>query len=242
MTHIRNRIYKDYLSSFGDNAGYHKVIRGSRDHYFSKIIRNFFPEDKQSRIIDIGCGRGEFLATLLMHGYNNLYGIDNSEEQVLASNLMDLDCIKKAELLQAMGGEADGSFDVVITFDVLEHLTRDEIFLVADEVNRILRIGGIWLIHVPNASSPFFGNIRYGDITHETAFTQSSLRQIIFLSHFQKVYFYEDTPLVKNIRGLVRFLVWKFIRFMLRIYLIAETGDISGHKILTQNLLAVASK
>jgi 2-polyprenyl-3-methyl-5-hydroxy-6-metoxy-1,4-benzoquinol methylase len=230
------------LSGFGGNLKDCKAIKGSRDHYFSKIIRNFFPEDKQAKIIDIGCGRGEFIATLRMHGYKNLLGVDNSEEQVFASNALDLDCIKKGELLQVMQEEVDASFDVVITFDVLEHLTKNEIFLVADEINRLLKPGGIWLIHVPNASSPFFGNIRYGDITHEIAFTQSSLRQIIFSSRFQKINFYEDTPLVKNIRGLIRFSVWKFIRVLLRIYLAAETGDITGHKLLTQNLLAVASK
>jgi SAM-dependent methyltransferase len=235
-------VYRDYLSGFGSEIKDCRQIAGGRYHYFSKIIRKFFPQDRHANIIDIGCGRGEFLSTLRMCGYQNLLGVDNSEEQVFASNALNLNCIIKGDLLQFIHEQVSDSYDVVITFDVLEHLTKDEIFLVADGINRLLKPRGLWLIHVPNASSPFFGDVRYGDITHEIAFTQNSLRQLIFSCKFRKVKFYEDTPLVKNIKGLFRFLVWKLIRSILRFYLAAETGDVSNQKLLTQNILAVVSK
>ena len=38
---------------------------------------------------------------------------------------------------------------------------------------RALKPGGRWILHTANAESPFYGRVRYGDITHEQAFTQS---------------------------------------------------------------------
>jgi SAM-dependent methyltransferase len=67
-----------------------------------------------------------------------------------------------------------GSLDAVIAFDVLEHFGRDELIPLVDAVHRVLRPGGRWIIHVPNGESPFFGSIRYGDLTHELAFTRQS--------------------------------------------------------------------
>jgi hypothetical protein len=45
------------------------------------------------------------------------------------------------------------------------------LFAATDETLKILRLGGRRIIRVPNGVSPFAGVIRYGDLTHELAFT-----------------------------------------------------------------------
>lgn len=46
--------------------------------YFGK----FLSEDRNARIIDLGCGNGGFVYWLQKNGYQNVEGIDISEEQV----------------------------------------------------------------------------------------------------------------------------------------------------------------
>ena len=43
----------------------------------------------------------------------------------------------------------DGSFDCVISFQVIEHIRRDEEFV--REVSRVLRKGGVFIVSTPNA-------------------------------------------------------------------------------------------
>jgi 2-polyprenyl-3-methyl-5-hydroxy-6-metoxy-1,4-benzoquinol methylase len=71
------------------------------------------------------------------------------------------------------------SYDVVLAFDVFEHLTRPELLDASREIERILKPGGVLLLHLPNGASPYCGAVRWGDITHEQAFTRSSLTQVL---------------------------------------------------------------
>jgi SAM-dependent methyltransferase len=138
--------------------------------------------------------------------------------------------------------QADASVDVVIAFDVIEHFTRDELLPFVDNVRRVLKPGGRWIIHVPNGESPFGGRMRYWDMTHELAFTRTSLAQLLLASGFAEVRCFEDEPVVHGAKSAVRWLLWKGFRGLLRLYIAAETGDAGRQHIFSQNLLAVARK
>lgn len=131
---------------------------------------------------------------------------------------------------------------MVIAFDVIEHFTRDELLPFVDEVHRVLKPGGRWIIHVPNGESPFFGSIRYGDMTHELAFTRTSLAQLLLASGFTEMRSFEVQPVVHGAKSALRWLLWRGFRSLLRLYIAAETGDAGGGHIFSQNLLAVAVK
>lgn len=136
----------------------------------------------------------------------------------------------------------DASRDAVVSFDVVEHFRKDELLSFVDEVRRVLRPGGRWIIHTVNGESPFFGRIRYGDFTHEMAFTRESMSQLLLSSGFERVQCFEDTPVPHGVKSSVRWLLWKGIRGGLRLWLAVETGDSGRSAIFTQNLLAVATK
>jgi len=112
---------------------------------------------------------------------------------------------------------------------------------VIDEVRRVLSPGGRWILHMPNGVSPFHGRIRYGDFTHENAFTPASLADVLLASGFTDVRCFEDKPIVYSLKSLLRCLLWTGIRASLIIYIAAETGLFDRGAILTQNFLAVAS-
>jgi SAM-dependent methyltransferase len=145
-------------------------------------------------------------------------------------------------LWDVLADQSDGSVDALVAFDVIEHFTRDELIGLVDEAWRVLKDGGVWIIHVPNGESPFAGRMRYWDLTHELAFTHTSMSQLLRSSGFSAVACYEDEPVVHGLKSGLRWVLWKMIRVGLRLYLAAETGDTSQKAIFSQNLLAVAVK
>jgi hypothetical protein len=111
----------------------------------------------------------------------------------------------------------------------------------ADEIVRVLRPGGRWVLHTVNGESPFFGRVRYGDFTHETVFTQKSLGQVTRSAGFSALACFEDKPTVHGWKSAGRALVWQAARAVMQTVLAAETGSVRG-MILSQNFVAVATK
>lgn len=212
---------------------------GLRD-FLKNVVRRHFPSEREARMIDIGCGMGLLVQIARDAGYANVSGVDLSPQMVAAAGRLGIDGIREGDALDALRELDDGSHDAVIGFDILEHLTRDEMFALIDEVHRVLRPGGRWIIHTVNAESIFFGRVRYGDLTHEQAFTQASLRQALLASGFSDVTCFEDAPIPGRPAATMRFLLWKLSRIFLLISLFAESGPVARSAILSQNLLAVA--
>ena len=89
---------------------------------------------------------------------------------------------------------------------------------------RILKPGGRCIAHVPNAEGLFGMRIRYGDMTHENAFTPKSAHQLFTTIGFEKVECHEDRPVIHNVKSLVRRIIWDVFTLVPRLLLTAETG------------------
>jgi SAM-dependent methyltransferase len=144
--------------------------------------------------------------------------------------------VQQADLRNYLGGCAQ-SYDALILRDVVEHFTREQIIEVLELCRTALRPGGIVIVQVPNAESPFFGRIRYGDFTHELAFTQSSLAQLFNVIGFEDLRVYPTEPVVRGLRSLGRSALWSVVKAFYRVLLFAELGR--GQWIFTQGLIAV---
>jgi 2-polyprenyl-3-methyl-5-hydroxy-6-metoxy-1,4-benzoquinol methylase len=200
------------------------------------------PEDRNTRVLDLGCGYGALLYFLKNMGYQNLKGVDGSPEQVSLAGQLGLEIVQEGDVLDLLRKSDKGSYDVVVAFDVLEHFTKEELLGICDELYRVLSDNGRLILHVPNGEAIFSGSVFFGDLTHETAFTRNSLRQLMNCSGFKKVQFAEDVPVMHGIKSAARHVIWKVVRSIFRLIYVAETGDIGGDLVLTQNLLAVVEK
>lgn len=237
----RARLYGHYLSALGvDPAKPRGEYIDGRRHYVRHLVARHFPRDRATRVLDLGCGYGAVVQLVREHGYKSVLGVDASPEQVQLARQLKIDGVRQGELLEFLYAQADASQDVIIAFDVLEHLTRDELIDVVDSVRRVLAPGGRWILHVPNAESPFFGRVLYGDITHELAFTSTSLKRTLFGCGFARVECYEEAPLVRNVTSFARYAVWRVVRSALRVYLAVESGGTANDAVFSQNMLAVA--
>ena len=239
----RERIYRHYVAA---HAGGALVVDAAslapRIAYLSDLVARHFPPDRDAAIIDLGCGHGALLQQAARAGYRNLSGVDASPQQVAMAASLGIPGVSQGDLGAALAALPDGSQAAVISFDVIEHFTKDETVDFVDQVRRVLRPGGRWIIHVPNGESPFGGRIRFGDFTHEQAFTRGSLTQLLLASGFASVACYEDAPIGHGAKSRLRALLWRPLRLALRLYLAIETGDTGRDAIFTQNLLAVAVK
>ena len=77
------------------------------------------------------------------------------------------------------------AIDIVVAFDVLEHLDVVEIKSFLLDAFMLLRQGGTVLARIPSGDSPFGRAIFHGDITHRSALGSSAVRQLAAQTGFQ---------------------------------------------------------
>jgi 2-polyprenyl-3-methyl-5-hydroxy-6-metoxy-1,4-benzoquinol methylase len=242
VTNFRDRIYRCYTRGHTSLALESIEELSPRAPYLRKVIREHFPVDRKAAILDLGCGHGAFIHFIREAGYINVVGVDRSPDQVAQAKRLGIDGVREGDLMEMLQTLPDASQDVVIAFDVVEHFTKEELLPFADEVHRVLRGHGRWIIHTANGESPFAGRIRYADFTHEVAFTRTSISQLLLSSGFAQVICQEDEPVPHGLRSVVRWVLWRMIRSGLQVYIAAETGAWNDGSIFSQNFLTLAVK
>jgi 2-polyprenyl-3-methyl-5-hydroxy-6-metoxy-1,4-benzoquinol methylase len=239
----RSAVYGAYLSSRGEVAA--EIVAAQirvRTKHCQRIIRDFFPPNRDARLLELASGYGALLHHAAGAGYREIRGVDKSPEQVEAAGRFGLANITDSDCNAFLESEASDSADAIISLDLIEHLSKPELGGLISEVVRVLKPGGRWIIHCPNGESPFGGRIRYGDFTHELSFTQRSLSQLLRTYGFARVICYEDGPVVHGVKSALRAGIWRVIRSGLRLWLAAETGQVDKNGIFTQNPFFIAYK
>jgi 2-polyprenyl-3-methyl-5-hydroxy-6-metoxy-1,4-benzoquinol methylase len=237
----RDKLYSNYVSSHTSHLYGEATIEGIKKQFpvWERYFGRFLPDNRNARILDIGCGNGGFVYFLQSSGYKNSQGIDISREQVEESQRLGIPNIECVDLSEFLRGK-ERVYDIIIARDIIEHFKKEEIIAVLTLVFNSLKEGGVLVIQTPNAESPFGSRYRYWDFTHEIAFTRSSLNQVLRAVGFNDTAFYPAGPVPKGFKSAVRFLLWKGIEAMLRFYMLVETGTKEG--IFTQNIIAIGKK
>jgi len=189
--------------------------------------------------VDIGCGQGELVRLLLADGYD-ASGIDVSPEQVQLAHAAGLGQVSQGDYRDVLT-QRPGALAAVTATDLLEHLGKDEVLETFDRVAAALLPGGVLVARVPNAVSPLGGHIRYGDFTHESSYTDRSIRQLAAAAGFASVTVRSCPPVAHGLASAARAAAWKPVSALYKIALAAETGALRGH-VVTQNLTFAARR
>jgi len=97
-----------------------------------------------SRVLDLGCGRGELLAHLIaVHGCSG-YGVEIDDTNLQACVESGVDVIQ-LNLEDGLAMFADHSFDVVLQLQTLQHLKNTETML-----RETARVGRMGIVSFPN--------------------------------------------------------------------------------------------
>jgi len=239
----RRRFYSRYarLRQCSDVKQVRSGLKLSKP-YLRRLVAQLFPEDRNCKILDLGCGSGSLLLFLKQTGYLNTQGVEASPDQIEFARGLGVTSVVANDLLSFLRDTASEDYNVVVAFDVLEHFSKEEVLELMDHAYRVLSPGGRLILHVPNAEGIFGSRIFWSDFTHEMAFTREGLRQLTQACGFASLRCREDVPTVHGAKSLVRRMLWSGFRNFFRLVHMAETGDWGAGLILTQNLLAVATK
>src|SRR3989338_1605658 len=114
----------------------------------SEILKNFKPQrPAKLRILDIGCGSGDFLTHINSKVFEK-YGVEVNPHGYEKCKRQGLKVFNGE--LKDIGFEM-GYFDVITMWHVLEHVDEPENLLI--EVRRILKSGGLLIVATPNTDS-----------------------------------------------------------------------------------------
>ena len=128
--------------------------------YISGIVSEQFP------LIDLGCGRGEWLQ-VLKDNHIAARGIDSNTACVAECTENGL-LASLGELLDTLSKLPDASCGSITMFQVLEHLPFDVVVNVLREARRVLIPGGVFIGEVPNSETLRVGASTFWiDPTHQ---------------------------------------------------------------------------
>jgi len=240
----------DYRGPFFDNY-LHAVSNFERfgKDYYSHCARQFrgrwlhwLPEDKSVPMLDLGCGRGEYLYFLRSLGYENVFGVDLCQSGLECARRMGISNLVCANALDYLAGKREW-YAVITASNLFEHLRKEEILQLLQLIHQALKPGGRLLAVTPNGLSPFAGATRYWDFSHETGFTPASWRQLARITGFTQVRFEEYGPIPHSLLGIIRITLWHLVRLGLEIISYIEVGgprDVS--RVYTADMKIILTK
>jgi len=236
----REKIYSSYLTNRQLPAVDLDSLESATVWYEKEVLK-VLPNNKNIKILELGCGSGYFLYVLKKAGYKNLTGVDLGEEQLRVLQKLGVrDFVIQDDVFSFLKG-TDKIYNVICAFDLLEHFHKDELLDLLGLIHDCLTLGGKFIFRVPNGEALFPGRIRYGDLTHELTFTRNSLAQVLTVTGFNHCRFYPVKPVIHGIKSLARRIIFEVFEKLLWLYLVAETGGVRGY-IITQNLWGWAKK
>jgi SAM-dependent methyltransferase len=140
-------------------------------------------EKEKGPWLDIGCGRGEWLALARESGHT-VCGVDSSPLSIDRCREQGLEA-EQAECLDYLSRQVDGSLSVITAFHVVEHMPIDRVLALLQLSHRKLRAGGMLVLETPNpANLPMGAHHFWNDPTHRRPlpadFLEFSLRYFGF--------------------------------------------------------------
>ena len=133
-----------------------------------------FVRDVPGPVLDVGCGRGEFLGLLRAAGIP-ASGIESNPISVEACRKAGLE-VEEGDVFALLGRRPAGKLGSVVAFQVVEHWTPDGIFRFLQEAKRVLAPGGVLIAETINADSLSALRAFYLDPTHVRPVPPEALR------------------------------------------------------------------
>ncbi len=133
-----------------------------------------FLKDVPGPVLDVGCGRGEFLRLLQSAGIR-AKGVESNPVAVVTCRAAGLD-VEEGDGIAALSARGDGELGAVVAFQVVEHWPPEEIFRFLQAARRALAPGGVLIAETINADSLSALRAFYLDPTHVRPVPAEALR------------------------------------------------------------------
>lgn len=156
------------------NQFYHRLenrYRGTRAE-ITRRLRTYLPDVEaavlrtgKKPVMDLGCGRGEWLE-LLSQANIEAFGVDTNSVQIAEGRELGLD-LRLADAVATLVEAETDSLSVISAHHLIEHLPFDTVAWITREAMRVLAPGGLLLFETPNTRNVLVGATTFHtDPTH----------------------------------------------------------------------------
>ncbi len=174
-------------------------FRGS-DDAIQERLRSYVPIFAgRTDVLDVGCGRGEFLSTLKTVGVS-ARGVDANGEMVAVARERGLEAVH-ADALAHLASLPDGSLGGIIATQVIEHLDPSYLMRLLETMSQKLRQGAPVVLETINPACwlAFFSSyIR--DLTHVRPVHPETLQYLLRASGFERVDIRYSAPVSEQVK------------------------------------------
>lgn len=156
----------DFYRAFEEkHRGSRELIKSRQRVYLPFImpLRSIYDDTKA---IDLGCGRGEWLELLKEFGFD-AQGVDLDDGMLAACRDLGL-TVATADAVVALKALPDASQSVVSGFHIAEHIQFSDLQTLVQEALRVLKPAGLLILETPNPENIVVGSCSfYLDPTHQ---------------------------------------------------------------------------
>jgi O-antigen chain-terminating methyltransferase len=181
-----------YLSFENRFRGKRSEIK-SRLEVYLPILRDACAGGAERPVLDLGCGRGEWLELLKEAGMHAA-GVDLNTAMVAQCQQRELSATE-SDALEYLRKIPNESFGAVTGFHIIEHLPLEVLINLIAEARRVLKAGGLAIFESPNCKNLIVGACNFNvDPTHRNPVFPETARFILETQGFADVRLEYLTP------------------------------------------------
>jgi SAM-dependent methyltransferase len=185
LTEDDHRLDAMYASFEDQFRGTRADIR-QRQAIYLPYVREAEAGTARAPVVDVGCGRGEWLELLRDEGFV-ARGVDLNRVFLDGCRELKLEVFEQDALSFLRQLKRD-SVGVLTSFHMIEHLDHKILIALLDETLRVLRPGGIAIFETPNPRNVVVGSCNfYLDPTHKRPLPPDLSRYLLEARGFSKV-------------------------------------------------------
>jgi 2-polyprenyl-3-methyl-5-hydroxy-6-metoxy-1,4-benzoquinol methylase len=165
MTAEQDHLLDSFYIAFEDRFRGTRADIKERVKVYLPYVEKIKQDRENSLILDIGCGRGEWLEVLKENGIQAI-GIDSNRVMIDECKKVGLDA-HEAAVVDFLRRQEPSSYGVITGFHVIEHISFHDLTTLLNEAGRALKTGGMLILETPNPENLLVGSCNfYFDPTH----------------------------------------------------------------------------
>lgn len=174
-----------YSAFEGRFRGSRDIVRARVEPYVD-IVSSAGAGSEESPVVDVGCGRGEWLDLLKERGLH-AFGVDLNDEFTKSASGQGLKVIHGDAIVE-LRELPSGSVGAVTSMHLVEHLPFEKVVALIESASAALREGGVLILETPNPENiDVATHYFYMDPTHRNPLPPEMLRWVVEACGFRDV-------------------------------------------------------